>query len=210
MSAYLSFSSYSANFWRGFCYLKDFTLTCLQCGLPVAEDELVQAVSGEIWFVKMTVLLIWWYRLVTPKGSQWLVTILNSGELIYQKTNADYFPKLSVFEITYLNLEDLLAGFHSKNKSFFSLFICIWDSGPHQLTAFCHFPFDYVEDSGRNASQNGLLKESEQLISALLGSWFSAFLLVWLWGKPLLNFLCDTLAALKLSKTHQICLKLMS
>lgn len=31
-----------------------------------------------------------------------------------------------------------------------------------------------------------------------------------LWEKPLLNFLCDTLAALKLPKIHQICLKLMA
>lgn len=150
-----------------------------------------------------SVLLILWYRLVTPKVSQWLVTTLNSGDLFYQKTNEDYFPKLLVFEITCLNLGDLLAVFHSRIKALFSLFICIWACGPHQLIAFCLFPFDYMEDSGRNASQNRLLKESEQLISALLDSWFSAFLLVWLWGKPLLNFLCDSLAALKLSKINR-------
>lgn len=125
---------------------------------------------GDLICQSDSVLLIWRCRLVTPK-------------------------------VTYLNLWDLLAGFHSKIKAFFfSLFICIWACGPHQLAPFCPFPFDSIEDSGRNASQNRLLKESEQLISALLDSWFSAFLLVWLWGKPVLNFLCHSLAALKLSK----------
>lgn len=114
-----------------------------------------------------------------------------------------------------------LLFFIVKLKLFFSVLICVWACSPcvkgitlHQLAPFCPFPFDSVEDSRRDASQNRLVKESDQLISALLGSLSSPFVVVWLWGKSsnflLMNFLCDTLSCSQTSKIYQIGLKLMS
>lgn len=80
---------------------------------------------GDLICQNDSVLLIWWYRLVPPKVSQWLLAALNSGHSFYQETNGDYFPKLFGFEITYLNLGDLFAGFHSKIKALFSVYLCL-------------------------------------------------------------------------------------
>lgn len=65
-----------------------------------------------------------------------------------------------------------LLFFIVKIKAIFSLLICVWACGPcvkgltlNQLTPFCPFAFDSVEVSKRDAPQNRLVKEGEQLIS---------------------------------------------